>query len=965
MSGLRSFRHVPRDAAEWAKWIEAQDLEGGFGNPPFDGYVLASTVEGDRFWVPNGGGGGGDWTLNIPQTGFLTPEANGGIVDRAVLQYRLDEQRWEDYQNLDLPDGGYVRFRNAAGGFTQWQFDADLSLNITGLDALNFQEGDRLDWTDITFVEVALGTGGTGSQGIDLQIAYSTELVSETAAEGSSTLVNYTDKQLTGLISGRDYIVGCRAIAGAQQSIDAAIRQGTTIVGGSSVIGVWSPMTLSTDPSATTGYNFITDFTSDGNDVSFAFAERGGAIDARCNAVQLFAFDLTSLGVENYGIEKSDATRTVPSASSLNLHTVTIGDGVSDYLVLFSGVSVYSGPGTKSFDWRLIAGSDQRSLDGSQILSRRTFSGATVYKAPAANTDVTLQVAMTLGSGDEEVDQTRLYAIRLNALGDQRSQYADSVSETFDSDLGSSQVLLETFTATTSGDVLCVGMLSREITTGTTLPNQGVHIVVYNITDGVIEALISQNRDATEYEIGTEKYGELVFGNFTQVAGKEYKVGLCAETADFTDTIASLVVFSDELEEQPIEFTLGDPEYVTRIDGSAVDVRAPLTASSYGGVLQENLLDKTATEEVSGDYTFSGSVDFTGTVTGVGGFEIPAGDKLTGIDADDSPQDLIELVSAAATPGDSDFASVSILASFDGADEDTTFTAETGEVATFEGNAKLDDAQTKFGTTSLLLDGDGDYVTFPDEAGFDLDNDDFTIEAWVWLDELPSNSTTNGVCICASYLNTGNQRAYFFEFDTSDQLRFVWALSGTSASTRARTATNTPTLATGQWYHCAVTRDGSTIRLFLDGVELTTTGDSIGTSAIFNSNQPLALGYLPLDSAPTSLRFLQGRIEDFRLTLGVARYTSGFTPPAAAFPDSAPVTGDIKTVVGDTGHRTVIQGPSVELTDGGPAIYTGTGTPESAVEAIVGSLYLRSDGGTGTTLYVKESGTGNTGWVAK
>jgi len=50
---------------------------------------------------------------------------------------------------------------------------------------------------------------------------------------------------------------------------------------------------------------------------------------------------------------------------------------------------------------------------------------------------------------------------------------------------------------------------------------------------------------------------------------------------------------------------------------------------------------------------------------------------------------------------------------------------------------------------------------------------------------------------------------------------------------------------------------------------------------------------------------------------------------------------------------------------GGAAIFSGTGTPEAAVTAPIGSLYLRTDGGAGTTLYVKESGTGNTGWVAK
>jgi len=43
----------------------------------------------------------------------------------------------------------------------------------------------------------------------------------------------------------------------------------------------------------------------------------------------------------------------------------------------------------------------------------------------------------------------------------------------------------------------------------------------------------------------------------------------------------------------------------------------------------------------------------------------------------------------------------------------------------------------------------------------------------------------------------------------------------------------------------------------------------------------------------------------------------------------------------------------------------GAGTPQGVVTAPVGSLYTRTDGGASTTLYVKESGTGNTGWVAK
>ncbi len=44
---------------------------------------------------------------------------------------------------------------------------------------------------------------------------------------------------------------------------------------------------------------------------------------------------------------------------------------------------------------------------------------------------------------------------------------------------------------------------------------------------------------------------------------------------------------------------------------------------------------------------------------------------------------------------------------------------------------------------------------------------------------------------------------------------------------------------------------------------------------------------------------------------------------------------------------------------------SGSGSPESVVTAPIGSLYTRTDGGAATTLYVKESGTGSTGWVAK
>lgn len=53
------------------------------------------------------------------------------------------------------------------------------------------------------------------------------------------------------------------------------------------------------------------------------------------------------------------------------------------------------------------------------------------------------------------------------------------------------------------------------------------------------------------------------------------------------------------------------------------------------------------------------------------------------------------------------------------------------------------------------------------------------------------------------------------------------------------------------------------------------------------------------------------------------------------------------------------------ITVGTVKIVSGSGSPEAVVTAPIGSLFLRTDGSTSTTLYVKTSGAGNTGWTAK
>ena len=78
------------------------------------------------------------------------------------------------------------------------------------------------------------------------------------------------------------------------------------------------------------------------------------------------------------------------------------------------------------------------------------------------------------------------------------------------------------------------------------------------------------------------------------------------------------------------------------------------------------------------------------------------------------------------------------------------------------------------------------------------------------------------------------------------------------------------------------------------------------------------------------------------------------------------------TVQGTTASTTTTTGALVVSGGAGIAgavnsLYqrVGSGTPEGVVTAPVGAVFHRTDGGAGTSFYVKESGAGNTGWVAK
>jgi hypothetical protein len=76
--------------------------------------------------------------------------------------------------------------------------------------------------------------------------------------------------------------------------------------------------------------------------------------------------------------------------------------------------------------------------------------------------------------------------------------------------------------------------------------------------------------------------------------------------------------------------------------------------------------------------------------------------------------------------------------------------------------------------------------------------------------------------------------------------------------------------------------------------------------------------------------------------------------------------GSSNTALGESAEAvSATANNQIAIRAGNTKWYSAAGSPEGVVTAGVGSMYTNNTGGTGTTLYVKESGTGNTGWVSK
>jgi hypothetical protein len=184
----------------------------------------------------------------------------------------------------------------------------------------------------------------------------------------------------------------------------------------------------------------------------------------------------------------------------------------------------------------------------------------------------------------------------------------------------------------------------------------------------------------------------------------------------------------------------------------------------------------------------------------------------------------------------------------------------------------------------------------------------------------------------------------------------------------------------------SIIKDGavSEVKLADDAVSTRTIADNaVNDVRLRDSNGCSVIGRSadstgdPADIILTDGQFLGRRssvLSGFTLTdadipAAIARDSEVTSAIAAHAAASDPHPVYLTQTEGDARYRELTDAVTYAELTGKPAalalLFSGTGDPNSVVTAGIGSLYLRTDGGASTTLYVKESGAGNTGWIAK
>ena len=184
---------------------------------------------------------------------------------------------------------------------------------------------------------------------------------------------------------------------------------------------------------------------------------------------------------------------------------------------------------------------------------------------------------------------------------------------------------------------------------------------------------------------------------------------------------------------------------------------------------------------------------------------------------------------------------------------------------TANGNANIDTTQKKFGSGSGLLDTG--YLTIPDHSDWDLGSGDFTFDYWV---NFNSWNTVN-VFMCSTDWGASVE-GYLIAMRQSRVL--FLATSGVSSWDKANFS-GAYSFNLNTWSHIALVRNSGLLALYVDGSCIATQSNS---NIINSSGAAMYIG-----DANTAESNISGYLDEVRISNGIARWTSDFTPPTQEY----------------------------------------------------------------------------------
>ncbi len=217
----------------------------------------------------------------------------------------------------------------------------------------------------------------------------------------------------------------------------------------------------------------------------------------------------------------------------------------------------------------------------------------------------------------------------------------------------------------------------------------------------------------------------------------------------------------------------------------------------------------------------------------------------------------------------------------DGANNSTTFTDELGHrFFIAAGTPKISTAVSKFGGSSILLDGASatPYLACPASPDFDITSGNFTQEAWVYVTSYNPNAS-QGMMLTTNFTGSSGWAWSLGGINTFTTMYFQTWNAGVAVDL-VQSSSIVAALTLNAWHHVAICKSGSTYYFFVDGIAH---GTAAAGAAVPAGNQ-FAIGVYEQNLSYAS--YFRGYIEELRINKGHARYLTAFTPAAQALPNT-------------------------------------------------------------------------------